>query len=81
MTGVSILFTVLKMDAGNIIVQKSFEIDAAETAGDLMPRMFQASCTLLAEATEHLMDPKFVGEVQADNEVTHCKKIQKEEVS
>lgn len=76
-TAVSILFTVKKLDAGNLIVQKDFAIHANETNGELTARLFRESCPLLREALEKLGDKSFTGTPQDEAQVTHCKKIAK----
>ncbi len=76
-TGVSVLFTVKALDAGNIIVQKTYPILAGETAAQLTPRMFELSGPMLLEALEKLKDANFSGEVQDESKVTFCKKIAK----
>lgn len=78
-TAVSILFTVKKMDAGNIICQKSFAIEDDETTQSLLPRLFKESGPMLNQAVELLNDPSFTGNAQNENDVVHCKKIQKED--
>jgi len=78
-TGVSILFTVKKMDAGNIITQNIFDISPAETTGQLLKRMFEESGPMLAETYQLLMNTNFRGTPQNEIEVIHCKKIQKED--
>jgi methionyl-tRNA formyltransferase len=78
-TGVSILFTVKALDAGNIILQKTFPIEANETAGVLMARLFTLSGPMLATALSLLSDKAFVGQEQDEKAVTLCKKISKDD--
>lgn len=78
-TGISILFTVKELDAGNIILQKHEKIFPNENAGELMSRLFKLSGPLVLEAIEKLKDPQFVGEKQDTSKVTLCKKIKKED--
>ncbi|MBI2602904.1 MAG: methionyl-tRNA formyltransferase [Deltaproteobacteria bacterium] len=78
-TGVTILFTVKALDAGNIIVQKTFPILHGETAGELTRRLFALSCPLLEEALKTLEDKAFIGRPQDERNVTLCRKIQKED--
>lgn len=78
-TGVTILFTVKALDAGNIITQKSFEIENNETAENLTNRMFDLSGPLLIDSLKKLEDATFSGECQDESKVTHCKKITKED--
>ncbi len=76
-TGVSILFTVKALDAGNIILQKRYPIGAKETAAELTPRMFELSGPMLMEALDILKNPEFEGIPQDETQVTFCKKIAK----
>lgn len=76
-TGVTVLFTVKKMDAGPIIVQKTSPIFPGENAPSLTKRLFEFSESLLLEALELLKNPDFVGIPQDEAQVIHCKKIQK----
>lgn len=78
-TAVTILFTVKKLDAGNIILQKDFEIGLNETAGVLTKRLFAASGEMLIDALKLLAkDPGFRGVPQDDSKATFCKKIDKD---
>jgi len=76
-TGVSILFTIKKMDAGAIITQKEFPILPHETSPELTARMFKESTTLLLESLDLLRDPKFAGTPQDEGQVVSCRKINK----
>ena len=78
-TGVSVLFTVRALDAGALIEQQAFEVNAGEVAGVLMKRLFQNSGPLLQQALERLEDPSFVGVAQDEAQVTHCQKLGKED--
>lgn len=78
-TGVTILFTVKQLDAGNIILQKEFSILDGETAGVLTQRLFAESSSMLLEALERLgKNPATKGDAQDPSKVTFCKKISKE---
>jgi methionyl-tRNA formyltransferase len=78
-TGVSILFTVKRLDAGNIILQKSFDIGSEETAGELTARLFFESSSMLIGALELLRDQSdFQGTPQDHEKATFCTKIIKE---
>jgi methionyl-tRNA formyltransferase len=78
-TAVTILFTVKKLDAGNIITQRDFAIDPAETSGVLTARLFSESGPMLLEALTKLAgDPAFKGIPQDDTKATFCKKIDKD---
>jgi methionyl-tRNA formyltransferase len=76
-TGVSILFTVKRMDAGAVIVQKEFPVLPHETSPQLTLRLFEESTPLLFESLECLKDPSFVGVTQDESKVVGCKKISK----
>ncbi len=76
-TGVTILFTVRALDAGNIILQETYSIAPEETAAELTPRLFAASGPLLLQALDKLRDPSFQGLPQDETKVTHCRKIAK----
>ena len=78
-TGVTLLFTIKELDAGNIIIQEQTDILPDETAAELMPRLFQKSAELLPQAFAKLADPNFKGQPQIASEVTHSKKITKED--
>ena len=78
-TGVTILFTVKKLDAGAIILQKSFAVLPRENAGQLMTRLFAESGPLLMEALKKLEDPAFSGTPQDELRVTTCRKIAKQD--
>lgn len=76
-TGVTILFTVKALDAGNIIIQEVFGIGEEETAQDLTARMFKESGPLLLKALDKLQDRDFSGLIQDESKITFCKKIAK----
>jgi methionyl-tRNA formyltransferase len=76
-TGVTILFTVRKLDAGDIIIQNRYAIESNETAGALTERLFQRGAEMLPEALRKLDDSWFGGSPQDPNLVTFCGKIDK----
>lgn len=78
-SGVTILFTVKKVDAGNIILMAKSPIEPKERSDGLLSRLFDLGGQLIFEAIEKLKDPSFVGEVQDESKVTHCKKVKKED--
>jgi methionyl-tRNA formyltransferase len=78
-TAVTILFTVKKLDAGNIILQRDFTIASDETAGQLTQRLFAASGPMLLEVlTALLANPHLKGDPQDDTKATFCRKIDKD---
>ncbi len=78
-TGVTILFTVRKLDAGNIIIQKDYPLEGNETADQLLNRLFRLGCELLPQAFSLLENPAFAGTPQEESQVSHCRKIEKED--
>jgi methionyl-tRNA formyltransferase len=78
-THITILFTVKKLDAGNIILKNEYQIGESETYGELTKRLFCESGPLLMKALDRLRDdPSFRGIPQVESEATFCRKIEKE---
>ncbi|MCR4276393.1 MAG: methionyl-tRNA formyltransferase [Candidatus Parcubacteria bacterium] len=78
-TGVTIQKMVKELDAGDILAQKSTEIEANETARELRPRLIIMGAELLAE-----MLPRFSGGFmtpvpQDSSKATHAGKLKKED--
>jgi methionyl-tRNA formyltransferase len=78
-SGVTILFTVQKLDAGAIILQESSPIGPQECADALTARYFDLGARLLFPALDKLKDPSFSGIPQDEAKVTHCRKIDKQD--
>lgn len=76
-TGVTILFTVKKLDAGAVICQERAAIEPNEKADALTDRMFRLGGELLPKALRLLEDANFKGVEQDETKVTLCRKIQK----
>jgi methionyl-tRNA formyltransferase len=76
-TGVTILFTVSKLDAGAIIEQSRSLIRENETTLSLTERLFAEGGELLFSALEKLKHPDFTGTKQDEAAVSHCHKIKK----
>ena len=79
LTAVTILFTVLALDAGHIILQEDVRIEPEETAGKLLERLLKRSGPLLVEALRMLEDPNFSGFPQDSSRVSHCRRLSKED--
>ena len=79
LTGVSILYTVKALDAGDIIVQKEYKIEEDETSDHLEQRLFKESSTMLIEALSKIQDPSFKGIPQDETKKLLCRKIKKED--
>ncbi len=78
-SGVTILFTVKRLDAGPIILQKQSKILSYETADQLTRRLFEESGSMLLDALDLLADESFQGTQQDESAVTLCGKISKED--
>jgi len=63
--GVSVLFTVSKMDAGPIISQRSCEIDDDEQATTLLPSLFDVGTDLLLESIPDVLGGKITMDTAA----------------
>lgn len=78
-TGLSILFSVKALDAGSIIFQEKTDVAEEENAQELMQRLFNIGANALDSVISLLEDNNYRGVAQDPTEVTHCKKIQKED--
>ncbi|CAE7817085.1 fmt [Symbiodinium sp. CCMP2592] len=61
-TGITILYTVAKMDAGPIIVQEKMALDGSETSPELLEKLFRWGGDLLVEVLPKIL----AGEVSMD---------------
>lgn len=80
--GVTVLFTVSKMDAGPIISQKEEMIDENDTATTVLPYLFQIGTELLIEALPDLLTGKITMETateQDEDAVVHADMIDSSE--
>lgn len=78
-TGITILNTVRKVDAGEIILQKPLDILPYETCGQLFERMAQLGAEAVAEALELIENGKAVYTAQDEEQATFCSKITAEQ--
>ncbi len=78
-TGVSIIKTVLKMDAGDILLQEKCEILDDETSGELSLRLWKIGRELIIKAVNLIENNKATYEPQNENAVTICKTFKKED--
>ena len=74
-TGITILNTVRKVDAGEIILQKELEIAPYETNGELFERMSRLGADAVVEALHLIESGKAVYTPQVEEEATFCSKI------
>ena len=78
-TGISIVKTVLKMDAGPVLMQARTEISSTDTADDLFLRLSQMGGKLLCQALTALQEGRAEFTEQDAQQVTFCKKIKAEQ--
>lgn len=74
-TGVSILFTVLKMDAGPVVKQAVRELDGDEKCTELLPELFETGTRALIDVLPSLWDGTIEKIEQNEEEVTHAAKM------
>ena len=74
-TGITILNTVKKVDAGEIILQESLPIYPDETSGELFERMAQLGGKLIVQALDSLQAGTAVYTPQDEAQVTYSAKI------
>ena len=78
-TGITILKTVRKVDAGEIILQKELDVLPYETNGELFERMSQLGAEAVVEALHLIETGKAVYTPQVEEEATFCSKITTEQ--
>lgn len=78
-TGVTIMRTVKKVDAGDILLQKSVSIGDDETAGELFDRLAVLGGEAIVEAVGSIERGEAVFVSQDDSKATYCKTISKED--
>ena len=76
-TGVSILYTVKALDAGEIISQREFQIKDHETSDVLLARLFKESGPQLVEVVKMFKTGDVESYPQDESKVSHCCKIDK----
>ncbi|MEA2701473.1 MAG: methionyl-tRNA formyltransferase [Candidatus Parcubacteria bacterium] len=78
-TGVTIQRLALKMDAGDMLAQRSVAIDAAETTGELRARLIRIGAELLVETLPLFISGTVQTIPQNESQATFAGKIAKEE--
>lgn len=78
-TGVTIMYMVEKMDAGDILAQKETLITKEDTMGTLHDRLSQMGKELLLEILPSLIEGKLTPTAQKEEEVTYAWNITREE--
>ncbi len=78
-TGVTLLFSTLAMDAGPIFMQKSYPLDEKIKASRLLTFLFSQGAELFVKHNAKIFSQNFESIVQNHDNATHAKKISKEE--
>lgn len=78
-TGITIMYMAKKMDAGDILTQKSVEIANDDTTSDMYNKLEIIGKKLLEETLPKLLKEQLIPLVQNDNEVTYAWNISKEQ--
>lgn len=78
-TGVSILYTVLKMDAGPIVTTRTRELKGDELAPDLLEELFVTGTQALLDILPSVWTGSVKMQEQDDAEASHAPKISKDE--
>lgn len=77
-TGCTVFFLNEKVDAGQIIAQKSTPIGEMETTGDLYERLKKMGSVLLKESVDQIAEGNYTLKKQNEDEVTSAPKLFKE---
>jgi len=78
-TGLTVQFLSLKMDCGDIVLQKKAAIGAADTAGTLEERLSQEAGPLLSQALRLVAEGKVIRTPQDENQATLAPRLTKED--
>jgi len=77
--GVTVAFTVLKMDAGPVLRQQTRQMSVPEQFPELLIEMFEAGTELLLEALPSVWDGSCEPTPQVEAAATKARKVQREE--
>ncbi len=80
-TGVSVMMMEERMDAGDIIAQRSLQIHPHETADELEGRLALLGAEALLSVLEQFENGTVTSRVQNDADATHARKLKKEDGS
>ncbi|UIU28417.1 methionyl-tRNA formyltransferase [Ureaplasma parvum] len=78
-TGITLMHTIKKMDAGNILFQRSLEINDCTTTKSLTLELANLSALMIKEHFLELVKPNLVGIQQDENSVSFAYNIQKDQ--
>ncbi len=77
-TGVTLMRTVLKMDAGDILASKMVEIENSDTAGTLSEKLSRVGAKLLVDFLDDYINAQSGRVAQDESKATYCKKLTKQ---
>ncbi len=77
-SGISVQLIDEKLDAGDLVIQKSFSIDGDITAGELYSKIIPFACECVSDGINLLNDGKAVPVKQDHSAATYCGKITRE---
>ena len=75
--GVTICFTIKRLDAGNIIIQERHPLPTDTDHHVVTAAMFDRGAKLLPEALRRLKDPHYLGNEQDETLASYCRKLTK----
>lgn len=78
-TGVTTLYTVLALDAGDMLLRRTLSIGSDETAGELFDRVAALGAQTLKETIAALVAGDIQAIPQDENEATRCRMLKKED--
>lgn len=78
-TGITLMHTIKKMDAGNILFQRSIPINDQTTTKDLTLQLAELGADMIEDHLFDLLDENLVGDVQDEELVTFAYNITKEQ--
>lgn len=78
-TGITIMYMVEKLDAGDILTQVEVEIDERDHVGSLHDKLSEVGAKLLSETIPLLLDGKLTSIIQDDNRATFASNIKREQ--
>lgn len=77
-TGVTIMQTALSLDTGDMLMQRSFDIQNGETAGELLCRLATLGAEMLPQALDMLESGKAVFERQDESRASYYPMLKRE---
>ncbi len=78
-SGVTIIYMTERMDAGDIILQKEFEISDEMTAGELTLNLSEVGAELLLEAVDDIAKARVMRKVQDESLISYAPMLKRED--